>query len=114
MDLIPLVDDNQVVFFSSSKNCSEIVEIWVNRSGELFAKITCPKDNVTTISLGKVELPNEIKRIGKKIFRSQSSKWIADQMNNSYPILKFGAGYGFFLSFKLNGKLYERRGKFRL
>jgi len=114
MDLVPLIDENDIVFFSSTKECPEIVEIWVNRAGELFAKITCPKDNVTTITLGRIDLPNEIKRSGKKIFRSQSSKWIADQMKNSYPILKFGAGNSYFLSFKLNGKSFERRGKFRV
>ena len=113
MDLIPLMDDNQVVFFSSSKDCPEIVEIWVNRAGELFAKITCPKDNVTTITLGKIDLPTDIRRVGKKTFRSESSKWITDQMNNSFPILKFGAGNSFYLSFKLNGRSFERRGKFR-
>jgi len=113
MDLIPLIDDNQVVFFSGTKECSEIVEIWVNRAGELFAKITCPKDNVTTLTLGKIDLPPEIRRVGKKAFRSESTKWITAQMNNSFPILKFGSGNSFYLSFKLNGRGFERRGKFR-
>jgi|APCry1669188879_1035177.scaffolds.fasta_scaffold149843_2 hypothetical protein len=114
MDLLPWVDDSQEIFFSRSKDCTEVVEIWVNRDGALFAKITCPKDRITTISLGKIELPSEIKRLGKKVFKAQSSKWIADSMNKNYPILKFGAGHSYSLSFKLNGKSYERNGKFRL
>jgi hypothetical protein len=113
MDLIPLVDDNEVIFFSSSKDCPEILEIWVTKGGELFAKITCPKDKVTTVTLGKVDLPPEIRRIGKKAFRSESTKWIISQMNKSFPILKFGAGDSYYLSFKLNGRSFERRGKFR-
>jgi len=113
MELLRLVDDNNHTFFSSSKECIEILDLWVNRNGELFAKITCPKDRVTTISLGRVDLPTEIRRIGKKAFKTEATKWIADQMNSSYPILKFGAGNSFFLSFKLNGRNFERRGKFR-
>jgi hypothetical protein len=114
MDLVPFVDDNDVVFFSSSKDCSEIVELWVNRSGDFYAKITCPKDNVTTINLGNVDLPQEIKRLGKKVFKAQSTKWIADQMGNKFPILKFGSGNSFYLSFKINGRSFERKGKFRI
>ena len=113
MDLVPWVDDNQIVFFSSSKDCGEIVEIFVNRGGELFSKITCPKDRVVSLTLGKLELPNDIKKLGKKVFKSQSSKWLADQMNKNYPTLKFGPGDSYFLLFKLNGKTFERRGKFR-
>lgn len=113
MDLVPWIDDDQVVFFSTSKDCSEIVEIFVNRGGELFAKITCPKDRIVSLSLGKIELPGEVKKLGKKIFKAQSTKWLTDQMKNNYPTLKFGPGGTYHLAFKLNGKLFERRGKFR-
>jgi hypothetical protein len=113
MDLLPWIDDSKVVFFSSSRDCSEVVEIWVNRGGDLFAKITCPKDRSTTISLGKIDLPTEIKKSGKKIFKSQSSKWIADSMNEKFPVLKFGSGNSFYLTFKVNGRCFERKGKFR-
>ena len=113
MDLIPLIDDNQSVFFSSSKDCAEIVEIYVNRGGELFATIICPKDRVTTISLGKIDLPPNIKKLGKKIFKSQSTKWLVDQMKDKYPVLKFGSGGTYYLTFKINDRSFERRGKFR-
>jgi hypothetical protein len=114
MELLPWIDDSEMVFFSRSKDCTEIVEIWVNRGGELYAKITCPKDRTTTLSLGKLELPSEIKRLGKKIFKSQSSKWIADCMKENFPILKFGPANSYSLTFKLNGRAFDRKGKFRI
>jgi len=39
MDLVPWVDDNQIVFFSSSKDCGEIVEIFVNRGGNFLLRL---------------------------------------------------------------------------
>jgi len=113
MDLMPWTDENEVVFFSSSKDCSEIVEIWVNRSGELYAKITCPKDNVASVTLGKLDLPPDIRKLGKKVFKAQSTKWLAEQMNKNFPTLKFGAGKTYYISFKINGRNFEYRGKFR-
>lgn len=112
MDLLPFEDDNQIVFFSSSKDCPEILEIWVNRAGELFVKITCPKDRVTTLTLGKIDLPSDIKKLGKKVFRAQSTQWLSNQIKPG-PTLKFGAGNTYFLSLKIGGRGFERRGKFR-
>jgi hypothetical protein len=112
MDLIPYEDESRVVYFSSSKDCSEIVDLWVNRSGELFAKITCPKDQTTTITLGKIDLPPDIKKLGKKVFRAQSTQWLAKLIKG--PSLKFGAGNTYFLSLKIGTRGFERRGKFRV
>jgi len=114
MELYPWVDENGVVFYSSSKDCSEMLDIWVNRNGELYSKITCSKDRVTTLTLGKIELPNDIKKLGKKIFRSGSTKWLANNIETGSVLLRFGSGDTFNLSFKLLGRSIQRKGKFRI
>lgn len=113
MDLYPWVDDSEVIIYSSRVDLPELVEIWANRNGMLYAKITCPKDRVASITLGKIDLPPEIKKLGKKIFRSSSTKWLSEQMKGSNPILRFGSSDSFHLSFKLCGRNFERGGKFR-
>jgi hypothetical protein len=114
MDLLPWTDESSSeIFFSRTKECSELLELIVTRAGEVSVRITCPKDRVTTIMIGKVELPSDIKRLGKKIFRAQAIKWLVEQMNRNYPTLKFGAGNTYHLCLKLCGRSVERRGKFR-
>jgi len=112
--LIQLIDDNQVVYFSSNKYSNDIVELLVNRDGSLHAKITCPKDRTTTVDLGKIQIPDAVRKAGKKIFRSHTSKWMADNIDMNSMILKFGAGNSFQLSFKMFGRIFERKGKFRM
>lgn len=113
MNLYPYNDENGVVYYSSSKDCAEILEVWINRNGEMYAKITCPKDRVTTIGLGKIEIPADLRKLGKKVFRSQTTNWLKDQMKGVHPVLKFSAGDSFCLTLKINGKNIERKGKFR-
>ena len=112
--MIQLIDDNQVVYFSSNKYSNDIVELLVNRDGSLHAKIVCPKDRTTTVDLGKIQIPDAVRKAGKKIFRSHTSKWMADNIDMSSMILKFGAGNSFQLSFKMFGRIFERKGKFRM
>ena len=112
--MIQLIDDNQVVYFSSNKYSNDIVELFVNRDGSLHAKITCPKDRTTTIDLGKIQIPDAVRRTGKKIFRSHTSKWMADNIDMSTMLLRFGAGNSFQFSFKMFGRTFERKGKFRM
>jgi hypothetical protein len=112
--LIQIIDENQVVYFSSNKYANDIVELFVNRDGSLHAKITCPKDRTTTIDLGKIQLPDAVRKVGKKIFRSHTSKWMADNIDMSSMLLRFGAGNSFQFSFKMFGRTFERKGKFRM
>ena len=112
--MIQLIDDNQVVYFSSNKYSNDIVELFVNRDGSLHAKITCPKDRTTTIDLGKIQIPDAVRKTGKKIFRSHTSKWMADNIDMSTMMLRFSAGNSFQFSFKMFGRTFERKGKFRM
>lgn len=112
--MIQKTDENNVVFYTSNHEITDVVEIFINRDGNLFVKITCPKDRVTTLSLGKLELPSSIKKLGKKNFRSQSSKWISDNLTLSSLELKFGANHSYFISFRLLDRKYVRKGKFRM
>ena len=113
MDLYPWFDDSDVIIYSSHKDLPELVEIWANRNGMLYVKITCPKDRIASVAIGKIDLPPEIKKLGKKVFKSVSTKWLSEQMKGNNPILKFGPNNSFHLSFKLNGRNFERGGKFR-
>jgi len=112
--MLKLVDENQVVYYSSNYDISDVLELFVNRDGSLHAKITCPKDRTTTIDLGKIQLPEAVRKVGKKIFRSHTSKWMADNIDMSSMILRFGAGNSFQVSFKMFGRVFERKGKFRM
>ncbi len=112
--MIQLVDENQIVYFSSNNYSNDIVELFVNRDGSIHAKITCPKDRTTTVDLGKIQLSDTIRKVGKKIFRSHTSKWMADNIDMSTMMLRFGAGDSFQLSFKMFGRTFERKGKFRM
>ena len=112
--MIQLIDDNQVVYFSSNKYSNDIVELFVNRDGSLHAKITCPKDRTTTIDLGKIQIPDAVRKTGKQIFRSHTSNWMADNIDMSTMMLRFGAGNSFQFSFKMFGRTFERKGKFRM
>lgn len=112
--MIQLVDENQIVYFSSNNYSNDIVELFVNRDGSLHAKITCPKDRTTTVDLGKIQLSDVVRKTGKKVFRSHTSKWMADNIDMSTMLLRFGAGNSFQLSFKMFGRIFERKGKFRM
>jgi hypothetical protein len=114
MELYPWTDESGIVIFSTSKDLPEIVEIWVNRGGILYAKITCPKDRVASITVGNVDLPADIRKTGKKNFRSVSTKWLLDEMKGIRPILRYGSKNSFHLSFKLEGRIIEFGGKFRM
>ena len=112
--MIKKLDENEIVYYSNNQDVTDIVEIFVNRDGNLYIKITCPKDRVVTLHVGKVDMPKGIKRIGKKIYRSHTSKWIADNIDMGSFILRYGAGNSYQISFKLFDRKFSRNGKFRL
>lgn len=112
--MIKKMDDNSVVYYSNTHEAADILDIFINRDGNLFARITCPKDRVVTVTLGKIEVPNRIKKLGQKIFRSHSSHWLAENIDANSMILRFGAGNSYQLTFKLFDKKISRNGKFRL
>jgi hypothetical protein len=113
MQLVPWENEDQVVFYSSEKDYPEILEIWADRAGDLYAKLTTPRDLVATVSLGRLEIPQRLKKSGKN-FKMEITKWISSQMSGGGPILKYGVGNSFSISFKLNGKPYIHHGKFRI
>jgi hypothetical protein len=113
MSMLRLVAEDGEVYFSSTRDAAEIIDLSLKRNGNLILKITCPKDRVVSFSIGKVEIPNDILKVGNKQYKVRSSQWVADNIDLNCFELKFGSNDSFYISFKFMKRKIERRGVFR-
>ncbi|NBO36587.1 hypothetical protein EBU91_03495, partial [bacterium] len=113
MSMLRLVAEDGEVYFSSTRDAAEIIDLSLKRNGNLILKITCPKDRVVSFSIGKVEIPNDILKVGNKQYKVRASQWVADNIDLNCFELKFGSNDSFYISFKFMKRKIERRGVFR-
>jgi len=114
MSMIRVCTEDGTYVYSSTVDCADILEFSLKRNGNLILKITCPKDRVVSISIGKFNVPPQILKCGNKNFRIEVSKYVIESIPESSVDLKYGANNSFFISFKFQNRKIERRGTFRL
>jgi len=112
--MIRVCTEDGTFVYSSTVDCADILEFSLKRNGSLILKITCPKDRVVSVSLGKFNVPQQIMRCGNKNYRVESSRYIIENIPENSVDLKFGANNSFFVSFKFQDRKIERRGTFKL
>lgn len=113
MTMVRLVSEEGEVYFSSTALATDIVDMSLKRNGNFVIKITCPKDRIVSFSIGRFDIPNEILKVGNKLFKVRVSEWLADNIDLNNFELKFGSNNSFYISFKFMKRKIERRGVFR-
>jgi len=89
MTMVRLVTEDGEVYFSSTAQAADIVDMSLKRNGNFVIKITCPKDRVVSFSIGRYAIPNEILKVGNKLYKVRVSEWLADNLDLNNFELKF-------------------------